>query len=74
LREQWGDEISVLKGYGTVSAIGAGINSDLKNLQRGNAVLDDIIEISTTPMRITWVMRDDRLDESTRRLHSAYLE
>lgn len=76
LQKCFGKEILMVESYGTVSAIGSGINAGAANLERGSRVLplDLVLEISTSPRRITWTLPSDRIDEATRTLHSEFLE
>ncbi|MDF1751350.1 MAG: aspartate kinase [Verrucomicrobiales bacterium] len=71
-----GDSFRIKKGLGAVSVIGSGINAQAKNVMRGSRVLgtNAIIEVVTSPRRITWIVNADRVDEATRTLHGEFLE
>ncbi len=76
LEERLGGRVSLLSNYGTVSAIGSGITLNPANLARGCARLaaDSVLEIATTPRRITWTLPTELVPEATRKLHAEYLE
>ena len=67
----------VLDDLGTVSVIGAGINSSFQNLRVGSAALLNAglrsRGQSTSSFRITWLMERARLSDAARTLHSTFI-
>jgi aspartate kinase len=76
LAEKFGGSVRLLDGIGAVSVIGTGINTSYKNLRAGSAALAalDVLGISTSSFRITWLMGQSAVEEAVRRLHQTFLE
>ncbi|HRH95543.1 MAG TPA: aspartate kinase [Prosthecobacter sp.] len=76
LAEKFGGSVRLLDGIGAVSVIGTGINTSYKNLRAGSAALAalDVLGISTSSFRITWLMPQSAVEEAVRRLHQTFLE
>ena len=76
LSHQFGTEVGLRDGVGAVSVIGTGINSSYKNLLKGSRALADyeLLGISTSSFRITWLLPAPVVADSVRRLHHLFLE
>lgn len=76
LSEKFGDSVQLVDGIGAVSVIGAGINTSYKNFRAGLAALapNEILGISTSSFRITWLLPVAAVDDAVRRLHATFLE
>ena len=78
LYARFGDRIRFSGGLGAVSAIGAGINATYANVRAGLAVLQsaDIAcrGLSTSSVRITWMVPGADVDRSARALHARFVE
>jgi aspartate kinase len=73
VRAAFGERVHVREGMGAVSAIGAGINADFKNLRRALGILArtgvPVYGLSTSSFRISVLMEEARVPESVRALH-----
>ncbi len=76
LASEFGDAVRLTDGIGAISAIGAGINTDYRNLRRGSAVLgnDRILEIFTSSFRITWLIPEAGIPNAVRALHAEFID
>jgi aspartate kinase len=78
LSNNFGDEVSIEKGLGAVSLIGDGINRDNKiiieslNLLEENKI--EVLGISTTSFRITFLLLDKAVKDCTRVCHKKWIE
>ena len=68
----------LLDHLGAVSAIGAGINANYRNVLSGLRCLESAgigtFGLATSSFRITWLVERSRLDEAVRLLHAHYLQ
>jgi aspartate kinase len=68
-----GARVQVREGVGAVSAIGAGINADFRNLRRALEVLEregvPVVGVSTSSFRISVLMEEPHVPGSVRALH-----
>jgi len=76
LAEKLGASVRLIDGIGAVSAIGAGINTSYHNLRAGSAALASlqVLGVSTSSFRITWLIPADSVDTAVRALHQAFIE
>ncbi|MEI6351843.1 MAG: aspartate kinase [Verrucomicrobiota bacterium] len=76
LEQRFQGSVRLVEGVGAVSVIGAGINSDYKNVLAGSAALaaSGILGISTSSFRITWLVPLSVVDDAVRLLHKTFLE
>lgn len=78
LLERFGDAARLLDDIGAVSAIGAGINTNYKNVRAGsNALAAASIApsgLSTSSFRITWLVPDAQVNDAVRALHRVFIE
>jgi aspartate kinase len=76
ITDRFGDSVRLVDGIGAVSVIGAGINTNYRNLRAGSAALSAsrIIGISTSSFRITWLVTLERVDDAVRELHKTFIE
>ena len=76
LAQRFPGSVRLVDGIGAVSAIGAGINSNFRNVLDGSAALAamGVIGISTSSFRITWLLPLPAVDEAVRALHRTFLE
>ena len=76
LAQRFPGSVRLVEGVGAVSAIGAGINSDYKNVLAGSAALatTGLLGISTSSFRITWLVPQAAVDDAVRILHKTFLE
>ena len=72
------DRAVLLDHLGAVSAIGAGINANYRNVLSGLRCLEAAgiatFGLATSSFRITWLVERGRLDEAVRLLHADYLQ
>jgi aspartate kinase len=75
LGASFGDRVQVREAVGAVSAIGAGINADSRNLRKALEVLQGrgvpVFGVSTSSFRISVLMEEPRVADSVRALHQA---
>ena len=68
----WNDSI------GTVSIVGAGINTSHQKVLRGSAALEainiSVLGIATSSFRTTWLIDRSKIDEAMRLLHQFFIE
>jgi aspartate kinase len=78
LKGRFGETVRLRDGIGAVSAIGAGINARFGNLRSALAALRqagvDVLGLSTSSFRISFLVHELRVDETARRLHAALIE
>lgn len=76
LEQRFQGLVRLVDGVGAVSVIGAGINSNYKNVLMGSSALAEhgVLGISTSSFRITWLVPLHAVDEAVRSLHKAFLE
>jgi aspartate kinase len=76
MAERFGDSVRLVDGIGAVSVIGAGINTNYRNLRAGSAALsaNRIVGISTSSFRITWLVPLEHVDDAVRSLHRTFIE
>jgi aspartate kinase len=78
LHDRFGETVRLREGIGAVSAIGAGINAHCGNLRSALAALReagvDVLGLSTSSFRISFLVPEPRVDETARRLHAALIE
>ena len=67
--------VRLVDDVGAVSVIGAGINSNYKNVIEGSAALaaGGILGVSTSSFRITWLVPVRGVDDAVRVLHKTFL-
>ena len=75
--ESPGDNSAWISDCGMVSAVGSEILSEQDNLLRGCRVLEkigaEVLAVSATSHRISWVLPEGYVDEATGELHREYL-
>jgi len=73
-----GGDLEILDGLAALSLIGVGINRDTANVVRATEVMRDvgapILGLSTSRFRISFVTREDRVDDAVRAMHAAFIE
>ena len=78
LSNNFGDEVLIEKGLGAVSLIGDGINRDNKIIIESLNVLEEnkieVLGISTTSFRITFLLLDKAVKDCTRVCHKKWIE
>ena len=75
LAARFGDSVALVDGLGAVSVIGVGINATYENIRTGSAALAslNVLGISTSSFRITWMLPSQSVEEAVRRLHEQFL-
>ncbi len=70
--------LEIIDGLGTVSVVGAGINSSFANLRRGASALaaSGLVPrgTATSSFRISWFADRSRLEDAVRSLHGEFLD
>ncbi|MHB8580811.1 MAG: aspartate kinase [Ignavibacteriaceae bacterium] len=78
LQKYFGDEVSIEKELGAVSLIGDGINRDNKIIIESLRLLEEnsieVLGISTTSFRITFLLLDKAVKDCTRVCHKKWIE
>ena len=78
LAERFGDSVRLLEGIGTVSVIGAGINTSYQNVRLGSAALAGAgigpRGLSTSSFRVSWLLPDAAINDAVRALHRVFIE
>lgn len=76
LLRRFGDSVALREGLGAVSVIGAGINTSYRNVLRGCHALagHNVMGMSTSSFRITWLVPMVDVDDCVRRLHQTFIE
>jgi aspartate kinase len=73
-----GGELEILDGLAALSLIGVGITRDTSNLVRATRLMREIgapiLGLSTSRFRISFVTRDQHLDEAVRVMHDAFVD
>jgi aspartate kinase len=71
-------DLEILDGLAALSLIGVGINRDTRNLVRATELMREqgaaILGLSTSRFRISFITRDDQLDEAVRTMHRQFVE
>jgi aspartate kinase len=75
LEERFGHSVVLLDGVGAVSVIGVGINAGYETVRAGLAALVglDVLAISTSSFRITWIIPSAGVEVAVRRLHDRFI-
>lgn len=74
LESCFGPRVSVVDGFGAVSAIGGGFNRDYRLLRKGTEVLPQKARsISASSCRATWVVPRESVSASMNALHAAFI-
>ncbi len=75
-REQFGDELHLVPGLGSVSAVGSGTGASPTKLVHGSRILSDLKPraVEGAPHRITWILPSSSVADAARRLHAAFIE
>ncbi len=73
LQEYFSEKVNIMTDYGTVSAIGAGL--DMSYIDQGCSLLSklDVAEVCSSPHRITWTLPSDQINTATQILHEAFV-
>ena len=78
LSERFGDGVRLRRGVAAVSAIGAGINDDFRNVRTALGALGEagieVIGLTTSSFRISLLVAEDALQDAVRRLHAALVD
>ncbi len=74
---RFGGAVAVFDTLGALSAIGAGINASFENVRRGSEALIAagiaVAGISTSSIRISWMIERQKLDDAARLLHRTFI-
>jgi aspartate kinase len=74
LRTRFGDDVSLRRGLGTVTCVGAGINADWRHLRRALATAEAVgarvHAVHTSPLQLSLLVDSGHLAEMTKRLHA----
>jgi aspartate kinase len=75
LAARFGDSVALVDGLCAVSLIGVGINASYENVRAGTAALAslNVLGISTSSFRVTWMLPSHGVEEAVRRLHDQFL-
>ena len=75
LTARFGDSVALIDGLGAVSVIGVGINATYENVRAGSIALAslNVLGISTSSFRVTWMLPSQGVEEAVRRLHEQFL-
>jgi aspartate kinase len=75
LAERFGHSVVLLDGVGAVSVIGVGINAGYETVRAGLAALVgiDVLAISTSSFRITWIIPSAGVEVAVRKLHDRFI-
>ena len=81
LEKAIGEQAQLIRGYGSVSAIGSGINSVIRNLVQFEAVVraccggeKGVLDISSTSNRMTALVKSECVKSATKALHDALVD
>jgi aspartate kinase len=76
LSQRFGAGVQLRDGVGAVSVIGTGINSSYRNVLDGSRELAEyeLLGISTSSFRITWLLPASAVANSVRKLHHLFLD
>lgn len=73
-----GGDLEILEGLAALSLIGVGVTRDTGNVVRATGVMREldapILGLSTSRFRISFITRDESLDDAVRALHEVFIE
>ncbi|MBW2276694.1 MAG: aspartate kinase [Deltaproteobacteria bacterium] len=73
-----GGDLEILDGLAALSLIGVGVNRDTGNVVQATKVMRDIdapiLGLSTSRFRISFITRDEHLDDAVRAMHNAFVD
>ncbi|MHB8872532.1 MAG: aspartate kinase [Myxococcaceae bacterium] len=74
---RFGGRVSVRQGLGTVTCVGAGVNSDWSHLRRALGAAEGlgarVFAVHTSPLQLSLLVERAHLPELTRRLHAEFV-
>lgn len=78
LTQRFDSSVRLLDGLAAVSVIGAGINTNYRNVRKGSAALTgcgiQVQGLSTSSFRISWLLPNAACQDAVRALHRVFIE